>query len=469
MSPKVHERNLRGRVAAVIAGTVIVVAGTTTAWRQSQDTPPPAAGDANVWVDTNGGTCTRQSTAGSYSDAAACATLDAAEAVSQSGDTVRVKAGSYGAQTISGTANSTDKADVTFLPADGESVTFTGKVDFNTVDDLIFEGFTITADQAIDLEDTQRVTIRQNILARSASGTSSASGIEFCAGSGTGNNIDLLIEDNDIDRNGGGDGFDCRGGAGTRITIRGNLVEDFGEDGYHMEMTGTSSGGVVTFPIVMEDNVARDANPQPSAHSDCMQVLGGTDVVVDGFICHDYQHGILYTNNSGATGDFDNVVLLNGGSSTTTMTNLGNAPGSGTEGSFTNSTFFNDGYAIGQTDGGNTDWAWRNIVMMDTDGGTPSNLENSLTFGSESGTNIGSQAVADTFVSTSTGSSDALYPARVAARHADRDLGVDLRLKSTSPGVGLADAGLAPSGDVRSENRDGDPDAGAYERVAGDP
>ena len=55
---------------------------------------------ANLWIDTNGGSCTRQSTAGAYSDAAACASIQAAVSACVAGDTIRMKTGSYGAQTI---------------------------------------------------------------------------------------------------------------------------------------------------------------------------------------------------------------------------------------------------------------------------------------------------------------------------------------------------------------------------------
>lgn len=55
---------------------------------------------ANLWVDTNGGTCIRQSTAASYNDAAACASFSTAAAASTAGDTVLVKPGTYGSQSI---------------------------------------------------------------------------------------------------------------------------------------------------------------------------------------------------------------------------------------------------------------------------------------------------------------------------------------------------------------------------------
>lgn len=66
-------------------------------------TIPSSGPFANVWVDSNGGTCTRGPSA-AYVDAAACSTLDAAWDAASAGDTIRVKANvsTYGAQTITG-------------------------------------------------------------------------------------------------------------------------------------------------------------------------------------------------------------------------------------------------------------------------------------------------------------------------------------------------------------------------------
>jgi hypothetical protein len=90
-------------------------------------TPPPSSpSGGNVWVDGTGGTCQRASSPGAYVDAAACGSLAAAHAAAQPGDVVRVKAGSYGNQTLT-----LDKGSpaITFKPADGETANF-GTVTF---------------------------------------------------------------------------------------------------------------------------------------------------------------------------------------------------------------------------------------------------------------------------------------------------------------------------------------------------
>ena len=80
---------------------------------------------ANLWVDVNGGSCTRNPTPTSYNDAAACATFEDTYAAAVLGDTVGVKGGDYPAQTI---VERPDKSapgnlpDVVFAPAAGEAV-----------------------------------------------------------------------------------------------------------------------------------------------------------------------------------------------------------------------------------------------------------------------------------------------------------------------------------------------------------
>lgn len=59
-----------------------------------------SADKANLWIDTNGGSCTRQSTAGSYVDARTCGSTTAAYAAASAGDTIAVRAGTYGRQVI---------------------------------------------------------------------------------------------------------------------------------------------------------------------------------------------------------------------------------------------------------------------------------------------------------------------------------------------------------------------------------
>jgi len=80
---------------------------------------------ANAWIDTNGGTCTRNSTPAVYSDAAACSSLSAAWSAMSSGDTTRIKDGTY----TSGCLFSTAKTSTTTFIGNGSSTKFVCEID----------------------------------------------------------------------------------------------------------------------------------------------------------------------------------------------------------------------------------------------------------------------------------------------------------------------------------------------------
>jgi hypothetical protein len=88
-------RTFRGRAIAVAA--VIALGG---AIAYPVVTGGGGGPTANVWVDVSGGKCTRQATAGTYSDADACGSIQAAIADCTAGDTIRMKAGTYADQKI---------------------------------------------------------------------------------------------------------------------------------------------------------------------------------------------------------------------------------------------------------------------------------------------------------------------------------------------------------------------------------
>jgi chitodextrinase len=103
------------------------VDGTTSACSDTQAPSTPsglsAAGSdtANLWVDTNGGSCVRQATAGGYVDGQACSWNQAYQAA-QTGDLILVKGGNYGNVTIGPNKSSIAAPGVTFRPATGETV-----------------------------------------------------------------------------------------------------------------------------------------------------------------------------------------------------------------------------------------------------------------------------------------------------------------------------------------------------------
>jgi hypothetical protein len=136
----------RGRLGAVIAGGVLVIAAAgvyvtragedeptrpaarATATPTPTPTPTPRSTAGNLWVDPDGGTCTRRATAGDYVDASACDGFNSAYAAASCGDVVLIRGApdGYPAQTIDAPEKDCDDY-VTFLPAPGDTTVTIGQ------------------------------------------------------------------------------------------------------------------------------------------------------------------------------------------------------------------------------------------------------------------------------------------------------------------------------------------------------
>ena len=118
---------IAGAIALAALGSVVAAGSGGDAGGRSED-PLGASGRAdaaNLWIDADGGTCTRQGTAAAYSDLLACPTFSAAYDAANAGDSVRVKQGSYPTQTFDG-MNKRNGPNVVFAEAAGEAVTVGG-------------------------------------------------------------------------------------------------------------------------------------------------------------------------------------------------------------------------------------------------------------------------------------------------------------------------------------------------------
>jgi hypothetical protein len=95
---------------------------------------PCVAQTANVWIDTNGGTCARSATPAAYNSISACASMQAAQDVAQGGDTVIMKNGTYPSQTL----NSAQKTSAVSYVAetDGQAMVAGLEVDIDHVHTL---------------------------------------------------------------------------------------------------------------------------------------------------------------------------------------------------------------------------------------------------------------------------------------------------------------------------------------------
>ena len=65
-----------------------------------------APSGANLWIDGDGGSCTRSTSPAGYADSAACDSIESALSACQAGDTVVIKAGAYGNQGVNASAPS---------------------------------------------------------------------------------------------------------------------------------------------------------------------------------------------------------------------------------------------------------------------------------------------------------------------------------------------------------------------------
>lgn len=139
---------------------------------------------ANLWVDTNGGTCTRQATAAAYVDAAACASFQAAHTAANCGDTVGIAAGAYGAQSVSGVPTCAVGNEVRFVSFDTARPTFSS-LSFTSIGLIVQH---VSSTDGIDMAD--RLTIKDSYFR--------AFGAAFDA---TGSADDWTLDGNEIDGN----------------------------------------------------------------------------------------------------------------------------------------------------------------------------------------------------------------------------------------------------------------------------
>ena len=83
----------------------------------------PPSGAANLWIDSSGGSCTRQASAAAYVDAQACSGLQAASNAAASGDLVLIKDGTYPGEQLTGTKTLTFQGAGPGRPSFGQILT----------------------------------------------------------------------------------------------------------------------------------------------------------------------------------------------------------------------------------------------------------------------------------------------------------------------------------------------------------
>ncbi len=160
MSPIWRDSRNKGLVATVIVTTVVVAGAALSPYIPNPGggpppPPPPPPGDkANLWVDLDGGTCSRQSTPASYSSPSACSSFQTAYNASLLGDTVRVVAGTYSSQTMwydANKASETNDSDVQIIANGAVNI---GSFSGYGVRHVTLDGFSISGSLILYCQDS---------------------------------------------------------------------------------------------------------------------------------------------------------------------------------------------------------------------------------------------------------------------------------------------------------------------------
>lgn len=252
--PTLWERFVRwisraGQVAAVgsvaIGGAYVGGAYLTDSFPFNNGGAAPA-GTANIWVDTNGGTCT-DGALRAYVDAEACGSFDAASDTAENGDVILVRSGSYGNQTITGSNSRTAMATLSAEDEEtDDAVTFdilTTNGDWLTIkhmDSHVGETSHLGTGGCAwcNKEGGSNLTLDDvNLWGKWAAGEISGGSVHSIADNVTHQNSNLGTPGNTSDRLCGSDDEPFRVSEGTDIAFINNRYHPFfGEAGcYHLE------------------------------------------------------------------------------------------------------------------------------------------------------------------------------------------------------------------------------------------
>ncbi|HET9721517.1 MAG TPA: dockerin type I domain-containing protein [Candidatus Saccharimonadales bacterium] len=254
---------------------------------------------ANLWVDTTGGSCTRQATAGAYNDAGACSSMQAAMTAAQAGDRVIVKCGAYPSQTISTGTKSTavsfyaETYDQAATAADAYSATSCATVaslSLNGVDKIHIYGIQATPAPDNSRTDAHLTYAYGGSLGICASGCASTATTDILIDGFHGRNFFGYVTNVVIDHSSFGGWDACYDTAGNHLASGNSGTED----GFRF-WSGTGGSGTPTnsvlrnsviHDIIMGVNDSELGNvctygSTYGPHADCMQNNGGAGITIE--------------------------------------------------------------------------------------------------------------------------------------------------------------------------------------------
>lgn len=276
-------RWLLAAVAALLVWPGAADAAGINVFIGSPTIPLVGSGDgANLWVDTNGGTCARQTLAGAYVDAAACSSMSAACTAASDGDSVRLREGTYGAQTLTTSCSGAPGNRITFDAENGATGCGRQMIAFVSVTSYTHNAcpVNLTADLTIqgqDLNVKNMSTVDELAFPASTSGTQArvtTTNIHAVGFWLTG--TDITVKDGEV----GGFWVCAPGNGGTSGPTWGR--EDLGHIGFAPGGTvlRITVDGYLFHDLYDISSGASSCNNGNGPHSDCLQLAQGDTVVV---------------------------------------------------------------------------------------------------------------------------------------------------------------------------------------------
>jgi hypothetical protein len=211
-----------------------------------------AQNTANLWVNSTGGSCTRAATPAAFNSSTACSSFSAAYSAASAGDTIYVKGGTYGAQTVP--SRSLGSVYTTISAAPGETVNI-GSVDINT-NWVVVNGFNlgnnnfdVSSAGGVGVCTRSHVTISNNIMVGVKAGITGACGdtIQLIGNEISGTNVCSGGPEDSIQFNGAAGGGTWGEVPPTNMLIKNNYIHDMGAafSGCQAHADGTQLAGCI--------------------------------------------------------------------------------------------------------------------------------------------------------------------------------------------------------------------------------
>lgn len=262
--------------AVLVAGAILATGGAIIL--PATTGGGPLAGDvANLWMDSNGGTCTRSASPVVYSDGAACGTGNAAYTAASGGDVVLVRSGTY-----TGFAPGTKTGRVTFREQPGQTVTWSNSTWGSGNKNVTLDGFNLNG---WDLGSNSTNGYVTNVTVQNSSITGQ---VEIFTNNSPSGGMNVLFDSNKFNpvvTSGGAEGVISPrwpGGSGTQndtgITISNNEF-DGGGTGSNKCSDGVQTGAAAVHIIgnVFHGYLQSECN---GPHSDSLQMFGSSRTVI---------------------------------------------------------------------------------------------------------------------------------------------------------------------------------------------